>query len=121
MRHLQVCSVDPPGCRDIDDALHVRVLKKDNHHDEHKHKHKHDDDDDDDDDSVVWEVGVHIADVSYFVKPGSFVDAEAAKRSTTTYLVQRRIDMLPKALTGDMQLKRERRATRVQCAVARAA
>lgn len=45
------------------------------------------------------EVGVHIADVTHFVHPGSAVDVEAADRCTSVYLVDRRIDMLPKALT----------------------
>ncbi|KAK9849652.1 hypothetical protein WJX84_007532, partial [Apatococcus fuscideae] len=78
-RELPICSVDPPGCRDIDDALHVRPLPSGN-----------------------FEVGVHIADVTHFLKPGTPMDEEAAARSTTTYLVQRRIDMLPKPLTEDI-------------------
>jgi exosome complex exonuclease DIS3/RRP44 len=79
LRHLRVCSVDPPGCRDIDDALHARRLP-----------------------SGRWEVGVHIADVTSFLQSGSAMDDEAAKRGTSTYLVQRRVDMLPKALTEDI-------------------
>jgi exosome complex exonuclease DIS3/RRP44 len=47
-------------------------------------------------------VGVHIADVTHFLKPATAMDDEAAARATTTYLVQRRIDMLPKALTEDI-------------------
>lgn len=78
LRHLDVCSIDPPGCKDIDDALHARVLP---------------------DDSGLVEVGVHIADVSYYVRPETAIDEEAARRATTTYLVQRRLDMLPKLLT----------------------
>lgn len=79
LRHLPVCSVDPPGCKDIDDALHVRRLPNGN-----------------------WELGVHIADVTHFVRPDTPIDAEASARATTVYLVQRRIDMLPKALTEDI-------------------
>eukprot|EP00803_Ostreobium_quekettii_P005055 evm.model.scf_416.5 EVM.evm.TU.scf_416.5 scf_416:66259-78048(-) len=79
LRHLCVCSVDPPGCKDIDDALHVRLLPNGN-----------------------YELGVHIADVTHFVKPETALDTEAAQRGTTVYLVQRRIDMLPKALTEDI-------------------
>jgi len=71
-----IASVDPPGCKDIDDALHARVLENGN-----------------------IEVGVHIADVTYFLKAGSALDKEAAKRSNTVYLVERRTDMLPKILT----------------------
>ncbi|CAM0142112.1 unnamed protein product [Umbelopsis sp. WA50703] len=74
-RHLNVCSIDPPGCTDIDDALHVRSLPNGN-----------------------FEVGVHIADVTYFVKPGMPMDDEAASRGTTVYLVDKRIDMLPSLL-----------------------
>ncbi|KAK9825185.1 hypothetical protein WJX81_004330 [Elliptochloris bilobata] len=79
LRHLVVCSVDPPGCKDIDDALHARPLPSGN-----------------------LELGVHIADVTHFLLPGTAMDAEAASRATTTYLVQRRIDMLPKPLTEDI-------------------
>jgi exosome complex exonuclease DIS3/RRP44 len=78
-RHLPICSVDPPGCKDIDDALHIRKLSSGN-----------------------YELGVHIADVTHFLHPGSAMDAEASSRATTTYLVQRRIDMLPKPLTEDI-------------------
>jgi len=76
LRHLPVCSVDPPGCKDIDDALHCRTLPNGN-----------------------LEVGVHIADVTHFVKAGSELDREAARRCTTVYLVGQRTDMLPKLLT----------------------
>lgn len=79
LRHLCVCSVDPPGCKDIDDALHARELPNGN-----------------------VEVGVHIADVSSFCEAGSAMDEEAARRSTTVYLVNRRIDMFPKPLTEDI-------------------
>jgi exosome complex exonuclease DIS3/RRP44 len=79
LRHLRVCSVDPPGCRDIDDALHARRTP-----------------------GGAWEVGVHIADVTAFLSAGNAMDEEASRRGTSTYLVQRRIDMLPKALTEDI-------------------
>ena len=76
LRHIStLCSVDPPGCTDIDDALHVRKLDNGN-----------------------FEVGVHIADVSYFVRPGNAMDLEASQRGTTVYLVDKRIDMLPELL-----------------------
>ncbi len=73
-RDIAVCSVDPPGCTDIDDALHCRKLG---------------------DDGSIYEVGVHIADVSHFIKPGTAIDKEAAERGTTVYLADRRIDMVP--------------------------
>ncbi|ORX72311.1 RNB-domain-containing protein [Linderina pennispora] len=75
LRHLNVCSIDPPGCTDIDDALHAVPLPNGN-----------------------FQVGVHIADVTNFVKPNTAMDKEAAHRSTTVYLVDRRIDMLPELL-----------------------
>ena len=79
LRELLVCSIDPPGCQDIDDALHARPLPNGN-----------------------FEVGVHIADVSHFVKPSTAMDAEAALRGTTVYLVDKRIDMLPMLLGTDL-------------------
>ncbi|KAF9618769.1 hypothetical protein IFM89_002464 [Coptis chinensis] len=79
LRDLRVFSVDPPGCRDIDDALHCISLPNGN-----------------------FEVGVHIADVTNFVYPGTPLDDEASQRGTSVYLVERRIDMLPKPLTEDI-------------------
>ncbi|KAF8656486.1 hypothetical protein AX16_002505 [Volvariella volvacea WC 439] len=76
LRELNICSIDPPGCQDIDDALHARMLPNGN-----------------------IEAGVHIADVSHFVLPDNPMDNEAAARGTTVYLVDKRIDMLP-ALLG---------------------
>lgn len=49
-----------------------------------------------------FEVGVHIADVTHFVRPGSPLDIEAAERSTTVYLCDRRIDMLPDVLSSNL-------------------
>ncbi|XP_012277145.1 exosome complex exonuclease RRP44 [Orussus abietinus] len=79
LRHLDICSVDPPGCTDIDDALHCRDLPNGN-----------------------LEVGVHIADVSHFIKPGNALDKEAALRGTTVYLVDKRIDMVPELLSSNL-------------------
>ncbi|KAM7290642.1 exosome complex exonuclease RRP44 [Ixodes scapularis] len=79
LRHLCICSVDPPGCTDIDDALHCRELPNGN-----------------------YEVGVHIADVSHFVRPGTALDKEAANRGTTVYLVDQRIDMVPELLSANL-------------------
>ncbi|RUS19734.1 LOW QUALITY PROTEIN: hypothetical protein BC937DRAFT_87023 [Endogone sp. FLAS-F59071] len=75
LRELNICSIDPPGCTDIDDALHIRSLPNGN-----------------------YEIGVHIADVTHFVKPNMTMDNEAAHRGTTVYLVDKRIDMLPSLL-----------------------
>ena len=79
LRGLPVLSIDPPGCKDIDDALHCVILKNGN-----------------------WQIGVHIADVTHYVQAGSPLDVEAANRSTSTYLVARRLDMLPSLLTTDL-------------------
>ncbi|RAL65144.1 hypothetical protein DID88_001250 [Monilinia fructigena] len=79
LRGLNICSIDPIGCQDIDDALHARPLPNGN-----------------------FEVGVHIADVSHFVKPNNAMDAEASIRGTTVYLVDKRIDMLPMLLGTDL-------------------
>jgi len=79
LRHLDVCSVDPPGCTDIDDALHCRQISPD-----------------------LYEIGVHIADVSHFIRPNTAIDKEAANRGTTVYLVDRRIDMVPELLSSNL-------------------
>ncbi|XP_060089521.1 exosome complex exonuclease RRP44 [Heteronotia binoei] len=79
LRHLCVCSVDPPGCTDIDDALHCRELE-----------------------NGTLEVGVHIADVSHFIRPGNALDQESAKRGTTVYLCEKRIDMVPELLSSNL-------------------
>lgn len=79
LRDLLVCSIDPPGCQDIDDALHAYELPNGNYH-----------------------VGVHIADVTHFVKPNTALDDEGASRGTSVYLVDKRIDMLPMLLGTDL-------------------
>jgi len=78
-RDKLICSIDPPGCQDIDDALHATRLPNGN-----------------------FEVGVHIADVTHFVKPNTAMDDEATVRGTTVYLVDKRIDMLPMLLGTDL-------------------
>lgn len=75
LRDKLVCSIDPPNCVDIDDALHAEQLPNGN-----------------------YEVGVHIADVTNFVKPNTPLDQEGALRGTSVYLVEKRIDMLPMLL-----------------------
>ncbi|XP_031850176.2 exosome complex exonuclease RRP44-like protein Dis3 [Nomia melanderi] len=79
LRHLDICSVDPPGCTDIDDALHCKELPNGN-----------------------LEVGVHIADVTHFIRPGTALDKEAALRATTVYLVDTRIQMIPELLSTNL-------------------
>ncbi|KPJ02851.1 Exosome complex exonuclease RRP44 [Papilio xuthus] len=85
LRSLCICSVDPPGCTDIDDALHARALP---HRTETGLR--------------TYEVGVHIADVTHFVRPNTALDKEAASRSTTVYLVDKRIDMVPDLLSSNL-------------------
>ena len=79
LRDKIVCSIDPPGAKDLDDALHAKKLPNGN-----------------------FEVGVHIADVSNFVRPNNAMDKEASLRGTTVYLVDKRIDMLPHLLGTDL-------------------
>ncbi|CAG8728169.1 15497_t:CDS:2, partial [Acaulospora colombiana] len=79
LRDRRIFSIDPPTARDIDDALSIT---------------KNDD--------GTYEVGVHIADVSYFVKPNTALDRDARKRSTSVYLVQRAVPMLPPALSEQL-------------------
>ena len=73
----EVCTftIDPKDAKDFDDALSIREVSK-----------------------GLWEVGVHIADVSHYVKEGSIIDREAQKRATSVYLVDRTIPMLPERL-----------------------
>ncbi|KAK3090437.1 hypothetical protein FSP39_011852 [Pinctada imbricata] len=76
--HL-VFSIDPKGCEDVDDTLSVRHLPNGN-----------------------LELGVHIADVTHFVRPGMLTDQEARSRSTTVYMADRRYDMLPAVLSSNL-------------------
>ncbi|KAF1795770.1 DIS3-like exonuclease 1 [Phytophthora cactorum] len=94
-RTHRVFSVDPHGCQDIDDAMSIRRLPNGN-----------------------VELGVHIADVSYFVEHGSALDLEGRRRGTTVYLVGQRLDMLPSVLSADLcslHENRDRFAVSVMC------
>ena len=80
-RDVFTCTIDPKDAKDFDDALSIRNIvngKSSN--------------------SKLYEVGVHIADVSHYVKEGSIIDKEAVKRATSVYLVDRTIPMLPERL-----------------------
>nr|WP_314517184.1 ribonuclease R [uncultured Prevotella sp.] len=75
-RDVWTCTIDPKDAKDFDDALSIRRLNKEG----------------------LWEVGVHIADVSHYVKEGDIIDREAQQRATSVYLVDRTIPMLPERL-----------------------
>ena len=74
-RDVFTCTIDPKDAKDFDDALSIRKM-----------------------DNGLWEVGVHIADVSHYVREGSTIDKEAFARATSIYLVDRTIPMLPERL-----------------------
>jgi ribonuclease R len=76
---VPTCTIDPFDAKDFDDALSVQKLPDGN-----------------------IEVGVHIADVSFFVRPGTALDKEAVERATSVYLVDRTIPMLPEVLSNDL-------------------
>ena len=78
-RDVTTFTIDPYDAKDFDDALSVRTLPNGN-----------------------TEIGVHIADVSYFVRPGTAIDAEARNRATSVYLVDRTIPMLPEVLSTNL-------------------
>ncbi len=79
-RDVWTCTIDPKDAKDFDDALSFRELKSKSAG------------------GKLYEVGVHIADVSHYVKEGSIIDKEAVKRATSVYLVDRTIPMLPERL-----------------------
>tara|TARA_B100001964_G_scaffold204777_1_gene234753 strand:+ start:1430 stop:3565 length:2136 start_codon:yes stop_codon:yes gene_type:complete len=77
LRNVDTFTIDPDDAKDFDDALSVRKLS-----------------------DGKWEVGVHIADVSHFVRPGSVLSLEAEKRATSVYLVDRVVPMLPEVISN---------------------
>lgn len=78
-RQITTFTIDPEDAKDFDDAISIQFLE----------------------DGKV-EVGVHIADVSHYVRPDTALDAEAYRRATSVYLVDRTIPMLPEALSNDL-------------------
>jgi len=78
-RQTTTFTIDPADAKDFDDALSVRKLR-----------------------DGVWEVGVHIADVTHYVRPGSIIDNEARERGTSVYLVDRTVPMLPERLSNEL-------------------
>ena len=79
MRKILTFTIDPKDAKDFDDALSIQKLPNGN-----------------------WEVGVHIADVSHYVTPGTSLDQEAYDRGTSVYLVDRVVPMLPEVLSNDV-------------------
>lgn len=79
MRQILTFTIDPKDAKDFDDALSIQKLPNGN-----------------------WEVGVHIADVSHYVNPGTLLDDEAYDRATSVYLVDRVVPMLPEVLSNDV-------------------
>ncbi len=78
-RNITTFTIDPLDAKDFDDALSIRTLENGN-----------------------YEIGVHIADVTYYLKEGSILDQEAYKRATSVYLVDRTIPMLPEKLSNNL-------------------
>jgi ribonuclease R len=78
-RKITTFTIDPVDAKDFDDALSIQKLKNGN-----------------------WEIGVHIADVSHYVKEGSMIDKEAISRATSVYLVDRVVPMLPEVLSNNV-------------------
>lgn len=77
MRDVVTFTIDPHDAKDFDDALSIRKLNNE-----------------------LWEVGVHIADVTHYVRPGSIIDKEGESRATSVYLVDRTVPMLPEHLSN---------------------
>ncbi len=78
-RNIPTFTIDPADAKDFDDALSCRTIKP-----------------------GEYEVGVHIADVSHYVKPGDLIDKEAYSRATSVYLVDRTVPMLPERLCNEV-------------------
>lgn len=78
-RQVTTFTVDPADAKDFDDALSVRRVR-----------------------DGVWEIGVHIADVTHYVRPQSTIDDEAVERGTSVYLVDRTVPMLPERLSNEL-------------------
>ena len=79
LRNIFTLTIDPSDAKDFDDALSLKKLSE-----------------------TTFEVGVHIADVTHYVKPGDIIDTEALKRATSVYLVDRTIPMLPERLSNEL-------------------
>ena len=78
-RPIPTFTIDPADAKDFDDALSIRKVK-----------------------DGIWEVGVHIADVTHYVKPNTLIESEAEERATSVYLVDRTVPMLPERLSNEL-------------------
>lgn len=78
-RKIPTCTIDPDDAKDFDDALSVRRIAENR-----------------------WEVGIHIADASHYIRPGTALDREAYQRATSVYLVDRTVPMLPEKLSNNL-------------------
>lgn len=76
-RNITTFTIDPADAKDFDDALSIRLLE-----------------------DGIYEIGVHIADVTHYLRPGSILDEEALRRATSVYLVDRVVPMLPERLSN---------------------
>ena len=79
MREVTTFTIDPADAKDFDDALSIRELEE-----------------------GKWEIGVHIADVTHYVREGSIIEEEARERATSVYLVDRTVPMLPERLSNGL-------------------
>lgn len=86
-RGVTTFTIDPIRAKDFDDAISIRQVTPASPADNN---------------STIWEIGVHIADVSFYVRPGTELEAEAGRRATSIYLVDRVIPMLPPVLSDDL-------------------
>ena len=78
-RNMPTFTIDPADAKDFDDALSIQPLDNGN-----------------------WEIGVHIADVTHYVRPDSITENEARQRATSVYLVDRVVPMLPERLSNNI-------------------
>ena len=92
MRDVFTFTIDPADAKDFDDAISFVEVKDDRDHEITGSR----------DHEKLFQIGVHIADVSHYVKPGTKIDEDAYKRGTSTYLVDRVIPMLPEELCNDL-------------------
>lgn len=79
MRKIPTFTIDPRTAQDFDDAISVRIIDKN-----------------------IYEIGIHIADVSHYVKPNTAIDREAKERATSVYMVDRTVPMLPEILSNNI-------------------